>query len=140
MVARHGYELETHKVITEDDYILAMHRIPRGKQSYSSEKESRPVVYIQHGLTSSSADWLVPGPDKALGITYQAYLTVVYQLTIKPFPGYVLAENGYDVWLGNYRGNLYSRKHQTLNPDSLWNNDYWQFSWVKEKAKVSMIT
>ena len=31
--------------------------------------------------------------------------------------------------MGNYRGNLYSRKHRTLNPDSLWNNDYWQFSW-----------
>ena len=70
MVARHGYELETHKVITEDGYILGMHRIPRGRQSNSSEKESRPVVYIQHGLTSSSADWLVPGPDKALGIRH----------------------------------------------------------------------
>ena len=70
MVARHGYKLGTHKVITEDGYILGMHRIPRGKQSYSSEKESRPVVYIQHGLTSSSADWLVPGPDKALGIRH----------------------------------------------------------------------
>ena len=70
MVARHGYELETHKVITEDGYILGMHRIPRGRQSNSSDTESRPVVYIQHGLTSSSADFLVPGPDKALGIRH----------------------------------------------------------------------
>ena len=67
MVARHGYKLETHKVITKDGYILGMHRIPRGRQSNTSDSESRPVVYIQHGLTSSSADWLVSGPDKALG-------------------------------------------------------------------------
>ena len=41
---------------------------------------------------------------------------------------YVLADNGYDVWLGNYRGNRYSRRHLTLNPDSLFNRDFWQFS------------
>ena len=45
----------------------------------------------------------------------------------------MLADNGYDVWLGNYRGNYYSRKHLTLNPDSLWNGDYWQFSWAPKR-------
>ena len=41
---------------------------------------------------------------------------------------YVLADNGYDVWLGNYRGNQYSREHLTMDPDSVWDNDYWHFS------------
>ena len=68
MVARHGYELQTHQVITKDGYILSMHRIPRGRGSKSfGADENRPVAYIQHGFTSSSADWLVSGPDKALG-------------------------------------------------------------------------
>ena len=67
MVSREGYPVETHQVITEDGYILRMHRIPYSKRSPRSDGGERPAVYIQHGLTSSSADWLVAGPKKALG-------------------------------------------------------------------------
>ena len=42
-------------------------------------------------------------------------------------PAFRLAEQGYDVWLGNFRGNTYSRAHLSLNPDV--DNDYWRFTW-----------
>ena len=41
------------------------------------------------------------------------------------------------MWLGNYRGNTYSRGHTTLNPDI--DNDYWRFTW-DEMAKYDLPT
>jgi len=66
----------------------------------------KPAVYLQHGLLCSSADWVMGIAAKSLG--------------------YILADAGFDVWLGNYRGNHYSREHCELNPDR---NDFWYFSW-----------
>ena len=40
----------------------------------------------------------------------------------------MLADAGYDVWLGNYRGNIYSRDHVRLNPNSLFDSKFWIYS------------
>lgn len=44
---------------TEDGYILTLYRIP-------GPKGAQPVL-IQHGLLSSSADWVVMRPGHSLG-------------------------------------------------------------------------
>ncbi|KAL7287737.1 hypothetical protein TKK_0018122 [Trichogramma kaykai] len=98
MILRDGYPSETHSVTTEDGYILTVFRIPGSVHS--------PPVFLQHGLLESSADWLISGKNKSLA--------------------YILSDNGYDVWIGNARGNTFSRKHRYLSP-----NDprYWNFTW-----------
>lgn len=41
------------------------------------------------------------------------------------FLGYVLSDLGYDVWMGNARGNRYSKNHTSLNSDYV---EFWDFT------------
>ncbi|EFN66669.1 Lipase 3 [Camponotus floridanus] len=75
MIRKAGYLVESHVVMTEDGYLLTLHRIPSGN-------DSLPVL-LQHGLSITSAVWLFLGKGKAFA--------------------YLLADQGYDVWLGNVR-------------------------------------
>lgn len=47
---------------------------------------------------------------------------------------FYLVESGYDVWMGNARGNKYSQWHLTKNPN---NADFWEFS-MDEFAMLDM--
>ena len=58
MVAEAGYPVETHVVTTDDGYLLRVHRIPGGKLGEDDDRAPRPPVFLQHGLLSSSADWV----------------------------------------------------------------------------------
>ena len=39
---------------------------------------------------------------------------------------YILADEGFEVWLGNIRGNTYTRSHTFLSEDT---RTFWLFSW-----------
>ncbi|KAG0471867.1 hypothetical protein HPP92_016413 [Vanilla planifolia] len=101
----YGYPCEDHMVTTEDGYILSMQRIPSGRSKAASGTNKVPV-FLQHGLLVDGVSWLLNSPEESLG--------------------YILAENGYDVWIANTRGTIYSRGHTSLS-----SNDpaFWDWSW-----------
>ncbi|XP_030555415.1 lipase 3 [Drosophila novamexicana] len=105
-IESHGYPAETHEVETEDGYVLNMFRIPYSPKLGNAGQAQRPAVLIQHGLFSCSDCFLLNGPDNALAYNY--------------------ADAGYDVWLGNARGNIYSRNNTRINTNHPY---FWAFSW-----------
>lgn len=82
-----------------------MFRIPYSHKLQNANKP-RPSVLIQHGLFSCSDAWMFNGPNDGIA--------------------FLLADAGFDVWLGNARGNTYSRNHTSRLVDHPY---FGRFSW-----------
>ena len=70
------------------------------------------VIFLQHGLTDSSDTWIVNDEHLA--------------------PAFYYANQGFDVWVGNSRGNRYS--NAKLSTNTL---NFWEFSF-NEMAKFDL--
>ncbi|XP_047474952.1 lipase lipl-4-like isoform X2 [Penaeus chinensis] len=132
IIRARGYPAQTHHVTTSDGYVLQMHRIPggrgggqgaglngldfasSGKNSSSNNRGKQKVAFLQHCVLCSSADFILNDPDQAIA--------------------FILADLGYDVWLGNIRGNVYSRRHVRLSPNQ---PEFWDYS-IDEIARYDV--
>nr|CAD7264196.1 unnamed protein product [Timema shepardi] len=201
LIVKYGYYVEIHHVVTEDGFILELHRIPGSPRNPPAQGKS--VFLLEHGLLCSSADWLLQGPGKSLGLRPTETRNIFSKLRLKIAPpqkrkqvtvdmrrsvrasdsavkstasrppqrserrvgrgydtgkthylgeegrtmgrekansqseshtthilhaevkAYLLADRGFDVWLGNARGNTYSRRHVRLSPKDpqFWNHE-----------------
>ncbi|EON99560.1 putative sterol esterase tgl1 protein [Phaeoacremonium minimum UCRPA7] len=112
LCALFGYTAEEHVLQTKDGYLLGLHRLAWRPGEEDTKVNSGPnstkkrVIYMHHGLLMNSEVWVC--------------LTDAQRCL--PF---VLVERGFDVWLGNNRGNKYSKKSVNCPPTSL---EFWDFS------------
>ncbi|KAJ3641070.1 hypothetical protein Zmor_027593 [Zophobas morio] len=99
IISKYNYPVEIHHVTTQDGYTLTMYRIP-------GTSTARPVLLL-HGIFHYAAAFITAGVGHALG--------------------YILADAGYDVWLGSFRGCPDSQTHTIFNATT--DPKFWDFSW-----------
>ncbi|WLF79268.1 hypothetical protein PVL30_003020 [Lodderomyces elongisporus] len=106
IVSEYGYRARDHVVTTKDGYLLVIHKLEKLHNVTDHHSSSGQIVYFHHGLMTNSELWV-------LGSSKEKFL---------PF---LLVDLGYEVWLGNNRGNKYSKKHLKLSSAS---PEFWDFS------------
>lgn len=92
---------------TTDGYILELHRIPYGNNRTKSVE--KPVAFFMHGIYCTSGVFVINQHNRSL-----------------PFN---LADEGYDVWLGNQRGTPFSMRHVSFDAEKD-KAHYWNFTYV----------
>lgn len=100
-----GFAIESHFVVTQDGYITSMWRIP-GLLNEDLSDSKKPPLLMTHGMESDMMQWVMNRESAA--------------------PAFVLARNGYDVWMANNRGCRFSQTHVKLDNKK---KEYWDFSW-----------
>jgi len=109
MCVEYGFQFEEHTVVTEDNYILTVWRIPGLADEVNTATNAiKPAVLFQHGILDSANCWIMNWDDVS--------------------PAFVAARAGYDVWLGNSRGNTYSLGHTEYDHNKN-EKKYWAFDW-----------
>ncbi|XP_063616949.1 uncharacterized protein LOC134790100 isoform X2 [Cydia splendana] len=90
-----GRYLNEYNVVTNDQYILKVFRLTY--ENYEVMSEKYPVLLV-HGLFQSSDRFLQQRDNQSLAFKLQDF--------------------GYDVWLANFRGNKYGRRHTSFGAET----------------------
>ncbi|XP_073126280.1 triacylglycerol lipase 1 [Henckelia pumila] len=104
-----GFPCSEHTAQTKDGYILGLQRV-----ASASGKEAGPPVLLIHGLFMAGDAWFLDSPNQSLG--------------------FILANRGFDVWVGNVRGTRWSHGHVSLSEKD---KKFWDWSW-QELARYDL--
>ena len=98
--------------MTGDNYILKVTRIIN---PYIKDKSSLRPILLRHGFQCNANTWVINSEGK---LTQEGkYVEDKTQGPVANTLGFVLAVNGFDVWLANMRGTAYSTNHTKLSAE-----------------------
>ncbi|KAJ4966992.1 hypothetical protein NE237_018841 [Protea cynaroides] len=100
-----GYPCSEHTVQTKDGYVLALQRVS-AHAGGDIEVNPGPPIFLQHGLFQGGDVWFMNSIEQSLG--------------------FILADHGFDVWVGNVRGTDWSHGHVSFSEKD---KEFWDWSW-----------
>ncbi|KAL8541497.1 hypothetical protein ACS0TY_002675 [Phlomoides rotata] len=98
-----GFPCSEHTTQTTDGYVLGLQRV--SSPSVVLQQRGPPILLI-HGLFMAGDAWFLDSPTQSLG--------------------FILANRGFDVWVGNVRGTHWSHGHVSLSEKD---KEFWDWSW-----------
>ena len=117
LIVKYGFDYEEHEVMTDDKYLLKVYRI---KNKHLSAEA--PVAFMQHGMFSHCETFV---------------------MNAERSPAFVLAHAGFDVWLGNNRGDPYSERNleidQIHEPNKFYNYSFVDFGQYDAPAQINYV-
>ncbi|KAI8331187.1 Alpha/Beta hydrolase protein [Chlamydoabsidia padenii] len=141
------YNFEQHLVKTRDEYLLCAHRIPSTKSQKHDVPFDKPILTgpeieilnsldqfasrdtEEDGASENGSEDGQNGSNKPVVLLYHGFLmsSEIWACNTDEYRNLplLLASLGYDVWLGNARGNKYSQTHQKLGANDV---NFWNFS------------
>ncbi|GLJ09314.1 hypothetical protein SUGI_0106340 [Cryptomeria japonica] len=101
-VSGKGHDCQEFMVPTEDGFLLSVQRLTNAKV-LTTDKEP---VFLYHGIMQGGEGWVFNEPYQSLS--------------------YMLADSGYEVWIGNTRTTLYTFGHKTYKRSD---DAFWDWTW-----------
>ncbi|KAH1231000.1 Sodium/proton antiporter 1 [Glycine max] len=102
-----GYPCSEYTIQTKDGFLLGLQRVSSSSSlRLRNHGDGGPPVLLLHGLFMAGDAWFLNTPEQSLG--------------------FILADHGFDVWVGNVRGTRWSHGHISLLEKK---KQFWDWSW-----------
>ncbi|CAM4603730.1 unnamed protein product [Caretta caretta] len=129
-----GYLSEEYEIMTDDGYYLSINRIPFGIGNCKNSDTKSGSALIKSaddtklgGIANTEEDWKIIQDLEDLENWSLQPVLLQHGLVLEGTTwvanmansslGFILADAGYDVWIGNNRVNYWARKHYNLSVD-----------------------